>query len=56
MTTGAQCRNDPGCTCRYHQAIREAGRWRQWLSRRLPTRQASRHVPARQPETEAEAG
>jgi hypothetical protein len=56
MTTGVQCRNDPRCTCRYHQAIREAARWRQWLSRHLPARQASRHVPARQPETEAEAG
>jgi hypothetical protein len=42
MTTGVQCRNDHGCTCRYHQAIRQAGLWRRWLSR--------------QPETEAEAG
>jgi hypothetical protein len=61
MTTGVQYRNDRRCTCRYHQAIREAGRWRQWLSRRLPTRQASHQVlPTRQgghqAETEAEAG
>ena len=61
MTTGIQCRNDPRCTCRYHQAIREAGRWRQWLSRRLPARQASHQLPSagqsgRHVETEAEAG
>jgi len=61
MSAGAQCRNDPRCTCRYHQAIREAGRWRQWLSRRRPARQASHQLPSasqagRHAETEAEAG
>jgi hypothetical protein len=47
MTTGVQCRNDPRCTCRYHQAIREAARWRQLLSASQASRQA---------EPEAEAG
>jgi hypothetical protein len=61
MTTGVQCRNDPRCTCRYHQAIREAARWRQWLARRLPTRQASHQLLSAsqascQAEPEAEAG